>query len=213
MTIDPETSDRAPAHDLSPRRADALREVANIGAGHAATALSSMTGTRIMIDVPTINVAQAREILPLVMAGGNRAVVVAMTISGGLGGRTAIAFPYGDATMLAALFLRRAAPEDESLSELARSALREAGNILVGAYLTALSDVLGMVLMPSPPTLEIVPASEPDRLGLAADPGDDVLFVETIFTLDNAAAPLRGFFFLVPDEGSLETIFRAVRVA
>jgi chemotaxis protein CheC len=49
---------------LSPQRMDALKEVANIGAGHAATALSLMTGARIMIDVPTVNVAPLDELIP-----------------------------------------------------------------------------------------------------------------------------------------------------
>ena len=43
---------------------DALREVANIGAGHAATALSQMTGDTIMISVPTINIARLEDVPP-----------------------------------------------------------------------------------------------------------------------------------------------------
>lgn len=198
---------------MSPRRMDALREVANIGAGHAATALSTLTATRIMIDVPTISIAAAGEILPLAVARGQMAVVVSMTISGGLAGSTALIFPYDDAAGLAALFLRRPVVEGEELSELAKSSLQEAANILVGAYLTALSEFLGMVLLPSPPSLVVVPVSGSADVGFATAPTDDVLFVETVFTLGSGNAGLHGFFFLVPDEGSLETIFRAVRVA
>ncbi len=43
---------------------DALREVANIGAGHAATALSQMIGDTIMISVPTINIARLEDVPP-----------------------------------------------------------------------------------------------------------------------------------------------------
>ena len=201
------------AAPLTPRREDALREVANIGAGHAATALSTLTGTRIMIDVPTINVTPAMDILPIALSQADRGVIVAMTISGGMTGKTAIVFPHEDAAGLAALFLRRSVVPGEELNELAQSALREAGNILVGAYLTALSDFLGMVLMPSPPDLSFVKITEPERIDLSASPTDKVLFVETVFTLDSGASRLRGFFFLVPDAGSLEALFRAVRVA
>jgi hypothetical protein len=49
---------------LQPMQVDALREVANIGAGHAATALSQMTGQTIMISVPQINVAPLEEVPP-----------------------------------------------------------------------------------------------------------------------------------------------------
>ena len=47
---------------------DALREVANIGAGHAATALSQMIGETIMISVPRINVARLEDVPPQVAA-------------------------------------------------------------------------------------------------------------------------------------------------
>ena len=42
--------------DLEPLHFDALREVANIGAGHAATALSQMIDRTIMISVPEVSV-------------------------------------------------------------------------------------------------------------------------------------------------------------
>ena len=47
---------------------DALREVANIGAGHAATALSQMINSPIMISVPTINVTRLEEVPPQISA-------------------------------------------------------------------------------------------------------------------------------------------------
>ena len=53
---------------LKPMQLDALREVANIGAGHAATALSQMTGQTIMIAVPTINITPLEEVPPAVAA-------------------------------------------------------------------------------------------------------------------------------------------------
>ena len=64
---------------LSPERVDALKEVANIGAGHAATALSLMTGARIMIDVPTINVAPLSELIPGIAEQGSQVVSVPLT--------------------------------------------------------------------------------------------------------------------------------------
>ena len=50
-----------PIYDIRSLKAiqrDALKEVANIGAGHAATALSQMIGGTIMISVPTINISR-----------------------------------------------------------------------------------------------------------------------------------------------------------
>src|SRR3989449_3125985 len=47
--------------DLKELQIDALREVANIGAGHAATALSQLTNRKIMISVPQINIVRLRS--------------------------------------------------------------------------------------------------------------------------------------------------------
>ena len=57
------------AATLSADQLDGLREVANIGAGHAATALSEMIDTRVMISVPRINVQRLAHIAPVVSAG------------------------------------------------------------------------------------------------------------------------------------------------
>src|SRR5882672_10231781 len=86
---------------------DALREVANIGAGHAATALSQMIGETIMITVPTINVARLEEIPPQVTAPDEPVAAVLMHMLGDLTGRTLLVFPKRTARRLAALLLRR----------------------------------------------------------------------------------------------------------
>ena len=72
---------------------DALREVANIGAGHAATALSQMIGQTIMISVPTINVARLEDIPPQMSAPDEPVAAVLMHMLGDLTGRTLLVFP------------------------------------------------------------------------------------------------------------------------
>src|SRR4051794_36288150 len=72
---------------MSTARLDALREVANIGAGHAATALSTLTATRIMISVPMVNVVPPGDFVPEI-AAGQEIVAVQMAMSGDLGGQT-----------------------------------------------------------------------------------------------------------------------------
>src|SRR6476646_1571454 len=91
---------------------DALREVANIGAGHAATALSQMVGQTIMITVPTINVARLEEIPPQVAAPDEPVAAVLMHMLGDLTGRTLLVFPRRTARRLASLLLRRDLPDD-----------------------------------------------------------------------------------------------------
>src|SRR3954454_9396250 len=92
---------------------DALREVANIGAGHAATALSQMVGETIMISVPTINVARLEEIPPQVAAPDEPVAAVLMHMLGDLTGRTLLVFPRRTAMRLAALLLRNESTTDD----------------------------------------------------------------------------------------------------
>ena len=200
---------------LSELQQDALREVANIGAAHAATALSLMTGTRIMISVPTITVAPLSELAPMISRSNEQIALVPMEMSGGLRGHTILAFPLVTAHRLASLMLRRDVSADVALSELEASALTEAGNILAGAYMTALSDFLRMILLPSPPSLSVGPA----RAVLArtaaetGHTGGVVFCVETEFLIDNTGGTLPGYFFLLPNADSLTAMLAAVRVA
>src|SRR4249919_2354917 len=86
---------------------DALREVANIGAGHAATALSQMIGQTIMISVPTINVSRLEEIPPQLSAPDEPVAAVLMHMLGDLTGRTLLVFPRRTAHYLASLLIRK----------------------------------------------------------------------------------------------------------
>lgn len=201
---------------LSELQRDALREVANIGAGHAATALSLMTGTKILISVPTITFAPLEDLASLVaFADGEDVALVPMAMSGSLQGHTILAFPLVTAHRLASLMLRRDPERGAALSELESSALTEAGNILAGAYMTALSEFLRMILLPSPPSLSVGPA----RAVLArtaaetGHTGGVVFCVETEFLIDDTGGRLPGYFFLLPDADSLAAMLAAVRVA
>ena len=193
---------------------DALREVANIGAGHAATALSQMIGGTIMISVPTINVSRLEEVPPQISAPEEPVAAVLMHMLGDLTGRTLLVFPKPTAARLAALMLRRPGSSEE-LGDMEQSAIKEAGNILSSAYMNALSDFMGMMLLPSPPSLAIDMSTAvltTAYLQFGTD-RDYVFCVESEFYMTDVDEKLRGFFLLLPGPASLQAILRAVRVA
>src|ERR1035437_1987100 len=117
---------------------DALREVANIGAGHAAPALSQMTGHTIMISVPQVNIAPLDDIPNQVGANEEPVAAVLMKILGDRAGLAMLVFPNATAMRVAGLMMQR---DVTTLDAFGRSALREAGNILSAAYLNALSEL------------------------------------------------------------------------
>ena len=198
---------------LSDTEIDVLREVVNIGAGHAATALSTMIGSTIMISVPRVSVLQANEVPPVVSSHEEPVAAVLLHMLGDLTGRTLLVFPCATAVQLAELLLQREPSGGCSLGELEESAVMEVGNILSSAYMNALAEFMGMMLLPSPPTLKVdssavVLAETHLRFGLEAE---QALCVESEFLLPELDERLRGFFLLLPDAASLGVILRSVR--
>ena len=200
---------------LKPNQLDALREVANIGAGHAATALSQMTSNTIMITVPKIHVTRLEDAAAQLNSQDEPIAAVLMHMMGDLTGRTLLVFPQPTAVRMAELMLRRPVGSSGELGVLEQSAIKEAGNILAGAYMNALSEFMGLLLLPSPPSLHIDMSAAiltTTHLQFGSDK-DQVVSVETEFMLKDAGEQLRGFFLLLPDAASLQAILRAVRLA
>jgi chemotaxis protein CheC len=170
--------------DLKELQFDALKEVANIGAGHAATALSQMTNKKIMISVPQVTVTPLEEVPEVLGDPAEVVAAVLMHMMGDLTGRTLLLFPESSAYALCDILLRRPIGTTTELGVMEQSGIKEVGNILSSAYLTALSDFMGMMLVPSVPSLVV----------------------------DGGASNLKGHFLLLPDLASLRAIFDAIRV-
>ncbi|MGH7673746.1 MAG: chemotaxis protein CheC [Gemmatimonadales bacterium] len=199
--------------DLKALQIDALREVANIGAGHAATALSQMTNHRVMISVPRINIARLEEVPDLIGGAQDVVAAVLMHMLGDLTGRTLLLFPEAVGRKLCDMLLRRPTGTTLTFEAIEQSALKEAGNILSGAYLNALSEFMGMLLLPSVPSLVVdISAAVLTTTYLNFGHDRDFVFcVETDLDID-AHEGLRGHFLLFPDLASLRAIFDAIRL-
>lgn len=202
--------------ELGEHQLDALREVANIGAGHAATALSQLTNRRILVDVPQIRFAGLRlqEGAREAPATGEIEATISMQVLGDITGRTMQVFPGPTASRLAGILIGSAdVAFPDAFGELEQSALKEAGNIIAGAYLNALSEFMGMLLLMSVPAMRMAPDSLMASLRDTPREGDElVLLMETHFQMEGDERPLKGHFILVPDGASLEAIFEAIRL-
>ncbi|MHB1329969.1 MAG: chemotaxis protein CheC [Gemmatimonadales bacterium] len=200
------------AREMTAVQRDALREIANIGAGHAATALSQMTGRTIMIDVPQVDVKRLEEAAELLGPTDTIIAAVLMHMMGDLTGRTLLVFPEVSARTLCSILLR--APKGgPGFTEMERSTVMETGNILCSAYLNALSDFMGMMLVPSVPALVV------DQAGAVLTTAylnfghsrDHVICVETAFRIAGSDESVNGQFILMPDVASLAAIFDSIR--
>ncbi len=200
--------------DLEPLHFDALREVANIGAGHAATALSQMIDRTIMISVPEVSVTPLEDVPGVVGDPDEVTAAVLMQMMGDLTGRTLLMFPSETARSLCDLLLRREVGTTEAYGEMEESALKEVGNILSSAYLNALSDFLGMMLVPSVPSMVVDYAAAvltTTYLTFGSE-RDVVLCVETEFHFKDEQEKVPAHFLLLPDMASLNAIFDAIRL-
>ena len=200
--------------DLKEPQLDAMREVANIGAGHAATALSQMTNRKIMITVPRVNVRPLEDACYIVGTPDDVIAAILMHMMGDLTGRALLLFPERAALTLCDFLLRRDLGTTAAFGVMEQSGLKEAGNILASAYLNALSDFMGMMLVPSVPSLVIDLSGAiltTAHLNFGQD-RDYAFCVETSFRVEGAAEPLGGHFLLLPDIASLRSIFDAIRL-
>lgn len=201
--------------DLDQLQLDGLREVANIGAGHAATALSTMTNRRIGVRSPELRIMPLDAVPELLGDPSQPVAAVLMRVLGDATGRTVQVFPAATATRLAELLLdREPIPFPDAFGEMEQSVLKEVGNILVGAYLNALSEFLGMLLLMSVPAMAI------DQAGAVltstylsfGDDDDFVLCIDTRLSMTDGDEPLSAHFLLVPDRASLDVLLQALRL-
>lgn len=202
------------AFSLDALQIDALREAANIGAGHAATALSQMMGATIMIKVPSIGMVGVGDVPSRIDDDEEPVAAVQMTMLGDLTGTTVLVFPKRTVMRMAEVMLRRPIGSSVTFTELETSAIKEAGNILSATYMNALSELFNITLLPSPPTLVI----DLSKTVLTSTLGDDpsveraVLCVESEFQLVGQDAGLRGFFLLLPDPDAMQRLLQSLRI-
>lgn len=197
---------------------DVLKEIGNIGAGHAATSLSKMLNKKIDMQVPDVQIVSFDEIMEL--AGGSENIVagVFLRIEGDVSGSMFFMLPIEQATNFVKGMIK-----DESIDlqhppfgELSLSALQELGNILSGSYLSSLSDFTNLSLYPSVPALAIDMAGAIVSYGLIelSQVSDYAIVINTFINEENTrlSESVNGHFFLLPDPDSFHRIFKALGV-
>jgi chemotaxis protein CheC len=138
---------------LSDLQKDALKEVGNIGAGHAATSLSQLLNTTIKLSEPSIDVIKFRELSTRVGYENRLVAAMHMYVRGEAPGQMIVLFDREHALDYVNSFVRRVIGDIRIFDSIVDSTLKVLGNIMAGAYLTALDSLTGVNLVPSVPTL------------------------------------------------------------
>ncbi len=199
---------------LTEAQIDALREVGNIGAGHAATALSQMIGRKkIMITVPDVKIIEKDSISKYIEEPEALATGVVMNVLGDIVAKIILLIKKESALHLADILLKKKPGTSKLLTEIESSAIKETGNILSGAYMNALNEFLGLMLLPSVPNLVFDTSSAIIAAILESfeDVSSRILSIETQFIETNEKV-LKGYLLLMPDRPSVNVILDAIRV-
>ena len=191
---------------------DLLKEVGNIGAGHAATALSMLIQKQVDMKVPNVKILPFSEIEEYI--GGEEQVVVGifLRIEGDIPGNMLFTLTIESALQLLKQLLNRDIKDPFDLTEIDYSALNELGNILAGSYLSSLADFTKLNLTPSVPSIAVDMVEAILSFGLiqASQLSDFALVIDTTFIEGNSF--VEGHFLLIPDPESFNSLFSALGV-
>ncbi|MFY2563533.1 chemotaxis protein CheC [Corallococcus terminator] len=188
---------------------DALREVANIGCGHAANALSRLMGGRqVDLSVPRVVLTGPADAVGL-LGGDAPAVAAWLAITGALRGVLMLAMPLADGNALETLLLGG----QETGQAERDSAVSEAANIVASACLSAIGKLTSWRLMPSVPTLRRDSARALVDAAVAQVEGDAtrVVVLEARF-MASATPPVSGQLLLVLERESSRALLARLGV-
>lgn len=199
--------------NLSGRQLDILKEVGNIGAGNAATALSVLLNTKIEMAVPDVRVASFDETLGLV--GGPEEVIMCIfiRIQGDIPGSMFFVLSPEQAERFVYQITKVTEFSFNNSTEWGTSVLQEIGNILSGSYLSALADLTRLEMHPTVPSLSMDMAGAILAEGLieVSEMGDYAIVIDTMIKeVSDGNQLIKGHFFLLPDSGSFATLFSAL---
>lgn len=205
--------------DLNEKQLDAMREIANVGAGHAVTALSQMISDRISMSVPSITVVPVNRICQCF--GGPEEIVagIFMKVFGDISGKLLFLFKKSDSQRLFEMIIGDSLENKTGSSQneqLSMSVLKEVSNIMAGAYLNAISKLTGLNMLSSVPGYAydmlgaIISSAIYDESDNEDQLSDSVLVIKT--HLKTAGHEFDGNFFLIPDVQSLDRMFQVLGV-
>ncbi|WAI01035.1 chemotaxis protein CheC [Methanogenium organophilum] len=193
--------------DINDQQLDMLREMGNIGASHAATSLSQMLMSEIEMTVPeavVIDISDVNDVFSEEIAA-----MVVFEIQGEIqpAGYIVYHVPKLSAIRLTNTMLG-STDEDRELNELDESAIIEIGNIMISHFLDATAELLGVVMLPSPPMMTInmaLAAFENILAQVAVDINEIILFKTELKSNDN---DISSTIIMLPEEATLQEILR-----
>lgn len=198
--------------ELSPIAIDCLQEIGNIGSGNAASSLSAMLSKPVTMHVPKIKVLDYQAVIDEM--GGPEKIITAIlvTFKGDIKGMMMFLLENAFAEIVVNTFMGKENIDVIKMDEADSSAVKEMGNIMAGAYLSALAAMAEFTVEMDPPsmTIDMMGALMSAPMTTLDDVGDKVLFIDDGFKIDNVNIDAN--IILVPEMESLDILTKKLGV-
>lgn len=190
---------------------DVLKEIGNIGAGNATTAIASMINTPINMEVPKVELMEASMLGGAICPEDEIIVGIFLEVTNDITGSMMFLMRMNSAHYLVSKLMGTERDETKPFDEMELSAMKEIGNIIAGSYLSALSNMTGLSIVPSVPYIAVdmaaailsVPAIQFGQYG------DNALLIQTEFGDD---VMINGYYILMPEQDSYGKILSSLGI-
>lgn len=187
-------------------RMDALREISNIGLGHAVTSLAEMTNRKMHMTVPRSEFLPFESIVELVGGYEEQVACVSLKLSGEIPGVIMFIFNRESTFFLVDMLLMQKPGTTDNLDEMGQSAVMEVGNILTGSFVNAIAEMTRLNVATSVPifAFDMLGAVLSSLMVAEGKIDDQVLVIENRLFQDTMA--VKGHFFLMAEPEAIERL-------
>ena len=190
---------------------DVLKEIGNIGAGNATTAMAGIVGARLEMEVPSVLFMDASKLSDAICPEEETIVGVFLEVCDDITGSMMFLLRIDSAEYMVSKMMGMPHEKGAPFTEMELSALQEIGNIIAGSYLSALGNMTRLRIQPSVPYISVDMAAA--ILSVPAvifgQYGENALLIETRFGDD---VMIEGYFILMPDQESYPKILAALGI-
>jgi len=199
---------------ITDEEVDILQEIMNIAFGKAASDLAEVIDIHVALSVPYIKILKAPE-LPVYIKDEIRDLlnisIIEQKFLGKFKGTAFMVFPsYAAKELIGMLGLEKdRSLESDPVETLEREVLMEVGNILIGACIGKISELLKDIITYSPPhiILHNQPTETVPENHLTSN--DSAIVLKTVFGFEKGE--VGGFLFLVTSQDSIQWLKGALQ--
>lgn len=191
---------------------DVLKEIGNIGAGNATSAVAKMLNIKLSMEVPSVKLMAVQELNTAISSEEEQIVGIYQSVERDINGSVMFLLKMETAHYLVARLMGREPEYCKTFDKMDLSAMKEIGNIFASSYVSALSAMTNLKIALSVPYIAVdmagailsIPAIQFGQFG------DNALWIETSFGSDIL---LEGYFILLPEPDSYDKILASLGIS